>query len=170
MREEETGGVGADVLGHEEHTKSHAPVFGPPAFHQFGFGFGHVERHTFHFGDHRHEEQRCTERHQEDVPCTGRMLEVDAFDDVERAREDGHREQGEQQRNLVGGELSRRANTTDEGVLVVGRPSGKEDANGRNTKDGDGVENGQVRVGGVNAAGERNHAQNQQRRGDDKEG
>ena len=33
----------------------------------------------------------------------------------------------------------------------------------------DGIENGQVGVGGVNAAGERNHAQNQERRRDDEE-
>ena len=71
VREEETGGVGADVFSHEQHTESHAAVFGPPAFNKFGLGFGHVKRNTFHLGNHRDEEQHGTQGHQEEVPRTG---------------------------------------------------------------------------------------------------
>ena len=169
VREQETGSVGADVFSHEQHAESHATVFRPPAFDQFGLGFGHVKGHTLNFGDHGHQEQRSAQGHQEDVPGACGMLEVNAFDDVEGARKDGDGEQGEQKWNLVSGELSSRTNTTDEGVLVVGRPTSEEHTDGRNPEDGDGVENGEVGVGGVNAAGKRNHAQNQERGRDDEE-
>ena len=77
---------------------------------------------------------------------------MDAVDDVERTREDGHGQQREKEWNLVSCQLCSGADTADEGVLVVGRPASEEHANGRDAKDGDGVEDGEVRIGSVNAA------------------
>ena len=163
VSEEETSSICADVFGHEEHAKPHASVLRPPAFNQFGFGFGHVKGNSLNFGDHRDQEQCSTKRHEEDVPSACRVLEVNAVDDVECPGENGHREQRQEEWNFIRRQLSGRTNTADEGVFVVGRPSGEEHTDGSNAEDGNGVENGEVWIGCVDAARERNHAQNEQR-------
>ena len=84
---EETSSVGSNVFSHEQHSESHTAVFGPPSFDQFRFCFRHIERNTFNFSDHGDEEQCASQWHQEDVPSTCSMLEVNAVDDVERSSE-----------------------------------------------------------------------------------
>ena len=85
VSEQETSGVGTNVFGHKEHTESHTAVLRPPTFNQFGLSLRHVERDTLYFSDHRDEEESSAEWHQEDVPCTSGVLEVNAVHDVECA-------------------------------------------------------------------------------------
>ena len=77
---------------------------------------------------------------------------MNAFDDVERPGENGDGQECQEKGNFVSRQLSSGTDTTDEGVLVVGGPACKENADRSDAKDGDGVENGEVGVGGVNPA------------------
>ena len=122
------------VLGHEEHGKFHGAVFGVVAGHQLGLSLWKVEGNAVGLGISRHDvAEEADNLSAENVPTGDEspemaVLRVDDVFETEASRHDEDADQRQAERNLVAHHLRAGAQAAEQGILVVGGPSGEGDA------------------------------------------
>ena len=157
-QEDGRGHTGTDeeveVLGQVVVAKVHTRIFGVVASGQLALGFGKVERATVTLGiacnEVDDESQNGGHVAAEDVPAFNGLLLAD-FAERHRARQTNHGEHRHADGQFVADNLRTRAHGTDERILIVGRPTGQQDAHHANTGDGQEEEHADVEVNHVRA-------------------
>src|SRR5262245_17313176 len=136
-RRQHRNGHHIDVLGHEEEREFERAVFGMKPGDQLGLGLGQIEGHAVGLGDGadkingKGDDAREEHRPLEDVPVEysepPRLL-LDYFGQIERARLDHHGDDRKRQRQLITDHLRRRAQSAEQAVFRIRRPTADHDA------------------------------------------
>ena len=117
----------AGVLGEQEEGEAQPGVLGPGAHDELGVGHRHVERRPLQLGDGGDEEDDRAGQLPQHPP---RRPAVGEREQRQRAAGQGHRRDGEHDRQLVGHQLGGGAQATEQGVLVGAGPAGHQRAQG----------------------------------------
>src|SRR5262249_54852596 len=140
---QKAGGEHVRVFAEEEQGELHAAVFRVVSAHQLLLAFGQVEGHAVALGKDGGEEEQGSQRLKQEVPAV-LVLVLDHAFDVERAGNEDDAEYRHAHRNLVADELGTGAEAAEEAVLVIGGPTAQDDRVGRQTADGEDVDDADI--------------------------